>query len=241
MMKEKKHKKYSGFTMVEMLITMMILAVIFLAIGRVVVTMIKTTNVASSRMLVREEGEYISDVLRKYLRNSSSDTVKLYHRSNPRISFSDYEVSNILGVTDENVSEILPATEIHFRPSADFKNRVVCIGYFEDNDEDYGYVVRSVNYIPAGRSWDDYEPSWCFPDFPDDEFRKNFVILNSNLVFMEGLRIVRTRSLNNVYYSIDIDMKPAWGIGGFSNYKDLDGSLVYRKSLVVQTRQLYNW
>ncbi len=227
--------------MIEMLITMMILAFIFLAVGSVLLNMIKTSNVVSSRVVIRGEGEYLEEVFRKYIRNSSADSIRLYARSNPRVNFSNYEVSSILGLPDGNVSDINPATEIHFRPTSESGNKIVCIGFFESDDR--GYVIRTSNYIPLGETWSNYNPEWCFPSNPifDQEFRKNFVTLNTDLVFVDGLEIRRARTSTNAYYSVDIDMQPAWGVGGLSNYKDIDGAPKYRKSFVVQTRQIFHW
>jgi prepilin-type N-terminal cleavage/methylation domain-containing protein len=231
-------KKYKGFTMIEMLITMMLLAMIFLAINSVVVNMMKTSNVASSRMIVREEGEYLAEVFRKYIRNSSADSVKVYFRENPRVGFEDYEVTSVFGSATEDIPDEEFATEIHFQPSGDTTGKVVCIGFFKDSD-DHGYIVRTANVLQG--PWNDYDPNWCFQPFPDSNFRKNFVSLTSDLVYVEDLEIIRDRTSANVYYTINIDMKPAWSIGGLSNYRDIEGAPKYRKSFVVQTRQLFHW
>lgn len=223
--------------MVEMLITMIIIAAIFLAIGSVISNMIKTSNTVSSRMLIREEGEYLAEVFRKYLRNSSADNVRLYYRGNATITFDDYYGVSSLGGEALPPDVDMPATEIHFRPSGDATNKVVCMGFFKDGNK--GYIVRTTNDL-AG-SWNNYEPETCFPEAPssDQIFRKNFASLNSDLVYIEGLEIEQVRTATNVYYTIHIDMKPAWGLGGLSNYRDKDGAPKYRKSFVVQTRQLF--
>ncbi len=247
-MKSDKMKKYSGFTLVEMLITMIVLMIIFLAIGNVLNTMIKTSNTVSGRMLVREEGEYLAEVFRRYIRNSRIDDVKLYFRDEASISFDEnYSVVNIQGMTqDPNPSEEKFATEIHYRPTVlgtgedQETDRVVCIGFFneEDDGEIKGHIVRSaVNFV--GDWANDYEPEQCFPpSATGTDFRKNFVVLNSDLVYIEGLSIRNYTTNVNVYYEIDIDMQPRWGVGGLSNYRDADGSPTYRKSFVVQTRRL---
>jgi prepilin-type N-terminal cleavage/methylation domain-containing protein len=235
--------KYEGFTMIEMLISMLIMALIFLAIGNVLSTMIKTSNTVSSRMLIREEGEFLAEIFRKYIRNSSADNVKLYTRENSRIRFSDYEVDSLLGepfLYDPEAGG--SATEIHFRPSADSRNKVVCMGFFNDHDDgDRGYLIRSVTNFTG--SWNDYEAEMCFPtlSLSSQDFRKNFATLNSDLVHIRGLEIMRDNTSTNIYYSIDIDMEPSWGVGGLSNYRDSEGTPKYRKSFVVQTRQLYHW
>ncbi len=236
-------KKYSGFTLVEMLISMIVLMIVFLAIGNVLNTMIKTSNTVSGRMLVREEGEYLAEVFRRYIRNSRIDDVKLYFRDGASISFDkDYSVISIEGVAqDPNPSEEKFATEIHYRPTVlgtgedQETDRVVCIGFFEEGEK--GYIVRSVvNFVG---DWNDYAPEQCFPpSATGTDFRKNFVVLNSDLVYIEGLSIRNYATNINVYYEIDIDMQPRWGVGGLSNYRDADGSPTYRKSFVVQTRRL---
>lgn len=234
-------KKYSGFTIVEMLITMAVLMILFLAIGSVITNMLVASNTISSRMMVREEGEHLAEIFRKYVRNSSTDGVKLYTRNNPEISFNeDFEVT-LIGDSASECS--FGCTEIHFRPTGESANKVVCFGYFEDSDAEdgAGYIVRSVSEFNG--SWSDYEASTCFPSSPstDQLFRKNFVVLNSDLVYVDGLEIQQTQTSSNVYYSFDIDMKPYWGLGSMSNYRTLDGSPKYRKSFVVQTRQIFYW
>ncbi len=239
--------KHMGFTMIEMLLTMGIISIIFLAIGGVLSTMIRTSNTVSSRMLIREEGEYLAEVFRKYIRNSSADNVKMYFREDPTIEFADYEVQNFSSEYEEYEFEHFSidnfATEIHLRPPADAMNKVICIGFFRDtSDDDKGYIVRAVNFFPG--QWHDYTPDMCFPqggNVLDQDFRKSFVPLNSDLVYIDGLEIRRDTTATNVYYTIDIDMSPSWGIGGVSNYRDHEGSITHRKSFVVQTRQLFHW
>ncbi len=234
----KKKKKYLGFTIVEMLITMAVLMILFLAIGSVITNMLVASNTISSRMIVREEGEYLAEVFRKYVRNSSADGVKLYSRDDPLIEFNDdWEVKSIQGDYSECTSS---CTEIHFRPTGESANKVVCFGFFED-DDGIGYLVRSVNELSG--NWGSYDPETCFPSSPSANqiFRKNFVVLNSDLVYIDGLKIEKTETSSNVYYSFDIDMRPYWGLGGMSNYRSLDGSPKYRKSFVVQTRQIFYW
>jgi competence protein ComGF len=244
---KEKTKKYKAFSLIQMLIALVILAMILLAINNVIVTMMRTSNVISSRMLVREESEYIAEVIRKYLRNSSVDNVKIYSREDPEITLSQYGVSYIDGeVTEIDFGEDTLATEIHFRPSADSVGRVVCIGFFE-NEEDggpkIGYIVRAVSLLDPLRGWTDYEPEDCFPPDPssDQMFRKNLALLNSDLISIEGFSVKRDRTNANVYYSVDLDVRPVWGVGGLSNYRDEEGTPKYRKSFVVQTRQFFHW
>ena len=237
-----KVKKYQGFTLVEMLITMAVMVIVFLAIGNVLNTMIKTSNTVSSRMLVREEGEYLAEVFRKYIRNSSTDNVKLYFRDSPTISFNNYQVEGIGGdVVEYNEADTESfATEMHFRPSAEATDRVVCIGFFMDGQDDTkGYIVRSVTRFSGSLSVA-YEPGNCFPSGPlfGQDFSKNFVVLNSDLVYIDGLEISRNNTTTNSYYTINVDMQPSWGVGGLSNYRSPDGSPTYRKSFVLQTRQI---
>lgn len=236
----KNKTKYEGFTLIEMLITMAVMIIVFLAVGNLLNTLIQTSNTVSSRMLVREEGEYLAEVFRRYIRNSSVDNVRLFYRENSRITFDEnyqvielpHEPSNIVEVTES----ANPATEIHFHPSVD-TNRVICMGFFESEDG-VGHLVRSsVTGVSIAGG---YQPEMCFNPGTQD-FRKNFMVLNSNLVHVEGLEIRRDMTRTNVYYSIDIDMKPYWGLGGLSNYRDAEGSPKYRKSFVVQTRLLYHW
>ena len=221
-----------------MLITMAVMIIVFLAVGNLLNTLIKTSNTVSSRMLVREEGEYLAEVFRKYIRNSSVDNVRLFYRDDPTIVFGEnYQVNSIAGSV-ETLADVDFATELHFHPSVD-TNRVVCMGFFKDgNDENKGYIVRSsVTGVSIAGG---YEPSMCFNPSSGD-FKKNFMVLNSDLVYVEGLEVRQDTTTTNVYYSIDIDMKPYWGLGGMSNYRDTEGSPRYRKSFVVQTRLLYHW
>ncbi len=235
----KKKEKYLGFTIVEMLITMAVLMVLFLAIGSVITNMLVASNTISSRMVVREEGEYLAEVFRKYIRNSSTDGVKLYSRVDPLIEFDDdWEVTSLGPVASPCSSS--SCTEIHFRPTGESANKVVCFGFFKD-ENDVGYLVRSVSELSG--NWGSYNPETCFPSSPlgSNSFRKNFVVLNSDLVYVDGLEIGKTETSSNVYYSFDIDMRPYWGLGSMSNYRTLDGSPKYRKSFVVQTRQIFYW
>jgi len=252
MIAEKKRSlvRYGGFTLVEMLLTMAILSALFLAIGGLLQNMIKSSEYASSRMLMREEGEFLGEIFRKYLRNSSVDNVALYYREDPVVEFSDdYEIERlsssdiILDLRDPENPLPHPATEIHFRPSGDSTGRVICIGFFRDQGGK-GRIIKSSGYFDGG--WTDlggfeqYDPEECFPTSPTPLFRKEAFILSSDLVHMDSLGIQAHMANLNIYYVIDIDMKPAWGWKALTKSLD-DDKVKLRKSIFVETRQLSNW
>ena len=245
MEKKFKMKKYQAFTLMEMIIVMALIFVVFLAFVSVLTAMMRSSNTVSARMVCRQEGEYISEVFRKFIRNASYESIRVYRRNNPSITFEadDERVnySNVLDISPSNPTTLGGAggsggTEIHYRPSAN-PREVVCMGFFQDTATERGYIIRSkVTYTDH---WSAYNPNSCFNP-GNDEFRKNFMILNSDLVHIEEFSIAFSAGGLNNYYTFEIEMEPQLGVGGYSNY--IDTNLPnYIKTFVVQTRAYKSW
>jgi type II secretory pathway pseudopilin PulG len=245
-MKERiKTKKYKAFTLMEMIVVMALIFIVFLAFVSVLTSMMRASNTVSARMVSRQEGEYISEVFRKFIRNASYDSIRVYRRHNPRITFSmdgekvNYShVINIapLGYTLLSSAGGTGGTEIHFRPSGN-PNEVVCMGFFEDTVTGRGYIIRSK--VTYAQPWHAYNPNLCFSPATQD-FRKNFMILNSDLIHIDTFTIDFSGGGLNNYYTFEMEMEPQLGVGGFSYYRDTRLP-TYIKTFVVQTRAYQSW
>ncbi len=77
-------KKYVGFSLVETLITIFIMAMVLLLLNVTLITMVKTSGIATGRTVSRQETEYMNEVIRRYVRNSDSDLINLYNTKGVR-------------------------------------------------------------------------------------------------------------------------------------------------------------
>jgi len=256
-----KKKKYEGFTMIEMIIVMGLIFIVFVAFASVLTSLMRASNTVSARILVRQEGEYLSEVFRKHIRNANHSAIRVYRSRDPDvpgigivipdITFEYDEDENIVYSNVESLRQTASTivvhsgrgTELHFRPSGN-TDEVVCIGYFEDTISGRGYIARSKTTLPS--TWQNYEPSDCFIEensSGNQEFRKNFMVLNSDLVNIDDFEVhvanISGGPINN-YYTFTIKMTPQLGLGGFSNYNETNLPQ-YVKTFVVQTRAYTNW
>ncbi len=251
MYKKNKKQNYASFTLIEMMIVMAVTVIIFAATSSILTSMMKASNTVTSRVVVREEGEYLSEIIRKHVRNASYDVIRVYNRPNSRIRF-DFDnpnvnyayVKSLLGtpsLVDPTTGG--QGTEIHFRPS-DNPREMVCIGFFGDEwSTGRGYIIRSKVDLPGDFTLSTYNPNTCFPPnntSHSQDFRNNFMVLNSDLVNIENLRISLAPGGLNNYYTFEITIEPQLGLGGFSRYNE-NSFPDYVKTFVVQTRAYRSW
>lgn len=151
-------KKYNGFSLIEMLLTLMILTVVMLLVATTLNTVIKVSNTANSKNLARSDINYIMDLYSRLISNSDLDDIYLYNSAdynltNPynapirhlEINANGMPVIITTGSLDQYGIEDRPAdgafgTEIHVRLYG--YPLWTCLGYFRDNNE-YGYIVKT--------------------------------------------------------------------------------------------------
>jgi hypothetical protein len=221
------HKKYEGVSLVEMLLTMVILSFVMILTGLLLTTLLTTSAVSKSRTMVRTDTEFILELLRRNVRNSQPQEINLF-----RISNRVFDVTNNRVISSTPNSEagyevpILEGdtgTELHFRPLG--SEKWVCIGYFPDsNNSDLGYILQASTLNRTN-------PSDCF-NSPTSY--QSTLILNSEDTDVDYLNISFYYGVDdNIIYTIESSMKPRYWVGDKMGIKP-----EYTKQVVVSTQKL---
>lgn len=222
-------KKLKGYSLIEMLLTMSIIGIVMLLVGVTLTTLIQTSANATVRTTVRQEGEFIQELMRKTIRNSHTSDIFVYNSSGR--------------VYDEASGLILPAgevkgfdleqgegdagSEIHFRPTG--FDRWVCIGYFPGSGEDTkGYILKSsADDLTTGHEA-------CF-DSNAQEYLQNTILLNSTSVDVNSLNMEYYPTVGeNFILTIDLEMEPIHWVDRFAD----DSPPQVFKQIVVSTQKL---
>ena len=140
-------KKYEGLTLIEMIITLLIVGIVLVVTSATLVALIKASAISSARSLSRDESEFILELLEKEIENSRSDDIHLYAIDHGAWKF-DTVSGKIVGPA-VNLQPIalndptFHADEIHYRPVG--SEEWICLGYYIGTDE-YGdpqaYIVK---------------------------------------------------------------------------------------------------
>lgn len=224
-----KSEKYEGFSLVEMLITIVIMGIVMLISSMTLTTLIKVSTVSSNKTRVRNESEYVLELIRRTVRNSNPADVFIYDSKNARIFDMDTRVIESTGTSDlstvyaESLSENEVGNEIHFRPYG--YDNWICIGFFKSSTSEsgQGYIVKTTtNDLQGGHKE-------CFNS------GAYYIALNSDSVAINNFSIAYTKTTDENYLiRFDIDAEPVyWYFGA--------GAPVARKVLrqtVVKTEGL---
>lgn len=201
------NKIYEGFSLVEMLLTMIIIGFVFLLVATTLTTLVRVSTISTAKTTVRSESEFILELIRRNVRNSNVGDVLIFNTSG-RVYDGDtiVETGDILGF-DSPLDAGVKGNEIHFRPNG--YSRWVCIGFFVDaNDTDMGYILKS--------SSDDIssDHSVCFdPDTSD--YQKYTIQLNSEDVDINDFKIRYAESTYENYIILaDITAQPVFWYEG---------------------------
>lgn len=155
----KEIKKYKGFSLVELLLTIMILSIVMLLVASTLNTVIKASNTANAKNLARNDINYIMDLYSRLISNAELSDIYLYDSSAVR-SFTlvnglpAISSKPSLGETylSENLVDQQKGNEIHVRL---YKyNYWTCLGYFEstsgvckDSNNKCGYIVKTTKQV----------------------------------------------------------------------------------------------
>jgi Tfp pilus assembly protein PilW len=228
MMKIYRRKKYEAFSLVEMLITTVLLGFIMLISALVLTTLIKVSTTSTNKARVRTDSEYVLELLKRTIRTTDPNFVKIYNSSERKydantgfVSSGDFEEIDTIGVT---------GNEIHIRPNN--SQRWICLAYYKgvNTDKDNagnikGYILKT-SMMDIGDTKEDH--SKCF--VPSENPSYNYMILNSRFVNIEEFKIQQkpTVDFNKI---IQFDLKASAINWYFGNGSVLSRSL-YRQAIV---------
>lgn len=205
-MRNTQEKIYKGFSLVEMLVTMIIIGFVFLLVSTTLTTLIRVSSISTAKTTVRSETEFILELIRRNVRNSNFGDVLVFESSGRTYNGEDIVEENVLGF-DEPLEEGENGNEIHFRPNG--YSRWVCLSFFADtNNPDMGYILKS--------SADDIssDHSVCF-DPDEDSFKKYAIQLNSEEVDINNFSVRYVESTYDNYIIIaDINAQPVYWYEG---------------------------
>jgi len=231
-----KRKGYEGFSLIEMLITTVILGFIMLISALVLTTLIKVSVTTTNKARVRTDSEYILEYLRRTIRTTNPDYVHIYDSAERRYDYAAREGKGNVQ-TNGSFQEITDSTgtgnEIHFMPNGTTK--WVCLAYYKgvSSDKDNkgnekGYILKTtVDNLPDHKD--------CFSnDFNDSS---NYMILNTRFVNIEDFRIKLqdTTEKNKV---IQFDLKASAIYWYFARTGILSKSF-YRQAIVKTERVMW--
>lgn len=223
----KRIKKYKGLSLIEMLISIFIIATVMLLSAVTLTTLIRASTISAQRTTAREESEFILELLRRNVRNSDTEDIQIFTTSGRAYNEDNGLVEasgEILGYGQKN-DEGVPGNEIHFRPTG--FQRWVCVGFFPGKDN------PSIGYILKSSSLEHEDPKDCFDSLLPD-YVQNTVILNSEEIDINSLSVSYFNTIGqNILMTMDLEVEPIHWISGTGNIKPK-----YFKQSVVSTQKL---
>lgn len=221
-------KRYEGLSLVETLLTIVIITTVMLLASVTLTTLIKASAVSAARTTAREESEFILELLRRTVRNSHNDDILLYNVSGRAFDEGDGVVvaDGEIGGYEVALNEGQVGNEVHFRPTG--FDRWVCIGFFPGlENADTGYLLKS-----STLSLED--PSSCF-DSSSEAYGQNTVVLNSSSIDVNFLEFEYFNTQgNNVLMTIEVEVEPTQWSEQFTG----PVTPTYFKQAVVSTQKL---
>ena len=147
MMRMKKRKTYEGFSLVEMLITTVILGFLMLTSALVLSTLIRVSTTSTNKARVRTESEYVLEMLRRTLRTTDPSNVRLYQSNTRRFNFENGNITEYSSF-DEVTYPNQTGNEIHFKPNG--STGWICLAFYKGVSTDVdnsgnvnGYILRA--------------------------------------------------------------------------------------------------
>ncbi len=152
---KQKYLKYMGFSLVEMLLTIMILSVVMILVATTLNTVIKASNTANSKNLARSDINYMMDIFNRSVSNAQLDDVYLYNSSLERTFSVESGLPMILTTDISNIGDIYGEDLISIGDTSTYNGNEIhvkiygfpvwtCLGYFKDANG-YGYLVKATN------------------------------------------------------------------------------------------------
>lgn len=224
---KRQKKMYEGFSLVEMLVTMIIISFVFSLVSVTLTTLVKVSTISTAKTTARDEASFVLELIQKNVRNSNISDIYVFNISGRSYDGDKIvEGSDVTGY-DEPLGPGEQGNEIHLRPTG--YSKWVCIGYFPSStDPDTGYILKS--------SSDDIssDHSSCF-DPESDDYKKYTMQLSSDEVDVDSFRVKYIESTYGNYIVIaDLSVEPVYWYEGA-------GSLFTRevdRQIVVSTQSL---
>ena len=224
-MKKYKMKKYEGFSLVEMLITIAIIGMVMLISSTTLISLIKVSTVSSNKIRARNESEFVLELVRRTVRNSDPSDVYIFDTDSARVfNFDTGQVQSnpdtppaVIEAAYAEVPENEYGNEIHFRPYG--YRDWICLAYFPSaQNPEMGYIIRT----SAADLSDEHEN--CFGN------AEYVMVLNSDYVNVKGFNIAYTVSNDgNHIIRFDITSEPVdWYLSSGSPIK----RTVFRQGIV---------
>lgn len=222
-----KIKRYKGVSLVEMLITIVILTTVMLLVTVTLTTLIRTSAVTNARTTARQESEFVLELIRRNIRNSHTEDIIIYNVANRAFNETTGKLEDTGAVTGYSTPALEGAVGnvIHFRPNG--YHRWICIGYFPKTDDaEKGYFVKS--------SYSNNDtPSECL-NGNNSEYSQNALVLNSKEVYGSQFDISYYSTPNgNKLMTIAVTMASIYDMSFSRNVKP-----VYYKQALISTQKL---
>lgn len=185
MIKIIKKKTYEGFSLVEMLITTVILGFLMLTSALVLSTLIRVSTTSTNKARVRTESEYVLEMLRRTLRTTDPSNVRLYQSNTRTFNFENGNITEDSSF-DEVTGPNQTGNEIHFKPNG--STGWICLAFYKGVSTDVDNSGNVNGYILRASKPD-------LADTPEDHRNcllsesENFVVLNSRFVNIENFTI----------------------------------------------------
>lgn len=220
-------KRYKGISLIEMLLTLVIITVVILLVSVVLTTLIRVSAVSNARTTARQESEFVLEVVRRNIRNSHNEDIVVYNVANRKFNETTGKVEDtgIVSGYDLPVVQGVNGNVIHFRPNG--YHRWICIGFFPTTtDNTKGYIVKS-SYP------DNFTPKECL-NGNNAEYSQNALILNSSEVYASIFNIMYYDTPNrNKLMTVAVSMKSIRDMSFSRNVKP-----EYFKQALISTQKL---
>lgn len=223
----KEIKQYEGFSLVEMLFTIVILFIVMLLVATTLNTVIRTSQTANSKNQARSDVNYIMSTYERLITNSRLDDIKMYNS----LSVRKFDYSTgipIIQTTGAGVGIVYNApittnnvygNEIHIRLYG--TDYWTCIGYFRNDYSNnytsppgnikYGYIVKAI--LKNDETTNNHQN--CFNSTNTitllHTYSNNIMVRNrtgySNLPF--DMRYIQVGDKNSMF-TIRVSVEPLW-------------------------------